>query len=53
MEQMNMDNQDLAAMLGYKSPVSEIFSRKQKVSLKMIKNLHVKMKIPYESLIVD
>ena len=53
MEQMNMDNQDLAKVLGYKSRVSEIFSRKRKLSLKMIKNLHVKMKIPYESLIVD
>ena len=53
MEQMNMDNQDLAKVLGYKSRVSEIFSRKRKLSLKMIKNLHLKMKIPYESLIVD
>jgi len=53
MEQMNMDNQDLAKILGYKSRVSEIFSRKRKLSLKMIKNLHLKMKIPYESLIVD
>lgn len=53
MEQMNMDNQDLAEVLGYKSRVSEIFSRKRKLSLKMIKNLHLKMKIPYESLISD
>jgi HTH-type transcriptional regulator / antitoxin HigA len=53
MEQMNMDNQDLAEVLGYKSRVSEIFSRKRKLSLKMIKNLHEKMKIPYESLISD
>jgi HTH-type transcriptional regulator/antitoxin HigA len=53
MEQLNMDNQDLAKILGYKSRVSEIFSRKRNLSLKMIKNLHLKMKIPYESLIVD
>lgn len=53
MEQMNMDNQDLAKVLGYKSRVSEIFNRKRKLSLKMIKTLHEKMKIPYESLIVD
>jgi HTH-type transcriptional regulator/antitoxin HigA len=53
MEQMNMDNQDLAAIIGYKSRVSEIFSGKRKLSLKMIKNLHEKMKIPYESLITD
>jgi HTH-type transcriptional regulator/antitoxin HigA len=53
MEQMNMDNQDLAEVIGYKSRVSEIFNRKRKLSLKMIRNLHKKMKIPYESLITD
>ncbi|MDO9339506.1 MAG: helix-turn-helix domain-containing protein [Bacteroidales bacterium] len=53
MEQMNMDNQDLAKVLGYKSRVSEIFNRKRKLSLKMIRNLHEKLKIPYESLITD
>ncbi len=53
MEQMNMDNQDLARIIGYKSRVSEIFSRKRKLNLKMIRSLHDKMKIPYESLISD
>jgi HTH-type transcriptional regulator/antitoxin HigA len=53
MEQMDMDNQDLAKIIGYKSRVSEIFSRKRKLNLKMIRNLHDKMKIPYESLIAD
>lgn len=53
MEQMGMNNNDLAEIIGYKSRVSEIFSRKRKLSLKMIKNLHEKLKIPYESLISD
>jgi HTH-type transcriptional regulator/antitoxin HigA len=53
MEQMNMDNQDLAKIIGYKSRVSEIFSHKRKLNLKMIRSLHDKMKIPYESLISD
>ncbi|HEY5511472.1 MAG TPA: helix-turn-helix domain-containing protein [Prolixibacteraceae bacterium] len=53
MEQMNMDNNDLAKIIGYKSRVSEIFNRKRKLSLKMIRNLHEKLKIPYESLITD
>jgi len=53
MEQMNMDNQDLAKVIGYKSRVSEIFNHKRKLSLKMIRNLHEKLKIPYESLIAD
>mgnify|MGYP000521845251 CR=1 FL=1 len=53
MEQMEMDKKDLAEVLGYKSRVSEIFSRKRKLTLSMIRNLHVKMKIPYESLLTD
>lgn len=53
MEQMGMDNNDLAEIIGYKSRVSEIFSRKRKLTLKMIRNLHDKLKIPYESLISD
>jgi len=53
MEQMGMTKQDLAEIIGYKSRVSEIFSRKRKLSLKMIRNLHEKLKIPYESLIAD
>ena len=53
MEQMNMDNKDLAKIIGYKSRVSEIFNRKRKLTLKMIKNLHDKLKIPYESLITN
>ena len=53
MEQMNMDNKELAKVIGYKSRVSEIFNRKRKLNLKMIRNLHDKMKIPYESLFAD
>lgn len=53
MEQMNMDNDDLAKIIGYKSRVSEIFNHKRKLNLKMIRNLHEKLRIPYESLITD
>jgi HTH-type transcriptional regulator/antitoxin HigA len=53
MEQMNMNNHDLAKVIGYKSRVSEIFNRKRKLTLKMIRNLHDKLKIPYDSLIAD
>jgi len=53
MEQMNMSRQDLADIIGYKSRVSEIFSRKRKLTLKMIRNLHDKLKIPYESLLKE
>jgi len=51
MEQMDMSKKELAEIIGYKSRVSEIFSRKRKLTLKMIRNLHDKMNIPYESLI--
>ena len=53
MEQMDMSKRDLAQIIGYKSRVSEIFSRKRKLTLKMIRSLHEKLKIPYESLITD
>jgi HTH-type transcriptional regulator/antitoxin HigA len=53
MEQMNMDNNDLAKVIGYKSRVSEIFNHKRKLALNMIRNLHEKLKIPYESLIAN
>jgi len=53
MEQMQMTNKDLAQIIGYKSRVSEIFNRKRKLTLNMIRNLHDKMNIPYESLITN
>ncbi len=53
MEQMSMNNNDLARIIGYKSRVSEILNRKRKLSLKMIINLHEKLNIPYESLIAN
>ena len=53
MEQMDMDKKDLAKIIGYKSRVSEIFTRKRKLNLKMIRKLHEKMNIPYDSLITD
>ena len=53
MEQMDMKKSDLAEIIGYKSRVSEILSRKRKLTLNMIRNLHDKLKIPYESLLSD
>ncbi|MCD4745727.1 MAG: helix-turn-helix domain-containing protein [Bacteroidales bacterium] len=53
MEQINMTKKELAEVIGYKSRVSEIFSHKRKLTLKMIRNLHDKLKIPYESLIAN
>lgn len=53
MEQMGLNKGDLAEIIGYKSRVSELFSRKRKLTLAMIRRLHDKLNIPYESLIVD
>lgn len=53
MEQMDMKKKDLAEILGYKSRVTEILNRKRKLSLKMIRSLHEKLKIPYESLMTE
>lgn len=53
MEQMEMTKKDLEDVLGYKSRVSEIFSKKRKLNINMIRKLHDKMNIPYESLIAN
>ena len=53
MEQMDLSKSDLADIIGYKSRVSEILNHKRKLTLDMIRKLHDKLKIPYESLIVD
>ena len=53
MEQMQMTKKDLAEILGYKSRVSEIFSKKRKLNINMIRKLHDKLNIPYESLIAN
>ncbi|WP_425389607.1 helix-turn-helix domain-containing protein [Ekhidna sp.] len=53
MEQSGMKNKDLAQVIGYKSRVSEILTKKRKLTLKMIRNLHDKMNIPYESLMTE
>lgn len=53
MEQLDMDKKDLARVIGYKSRVSEIFSKKRKLTLKMIRQLHQKLNIPYETLMQE
>jgi len=40
MQQKGMDKEDLAKVIGYKSRVTEIFTRKGKLKLKMIRSLH-------------
>lgn len=51
MDQLGMTKNDLAKYLGYNSRVSEILTKKRKLSLAMIKTLKKELNIPYESLI--
>ncbi len=51
MEQMGYKQKDLAEIIGYKGRVSEILSRKRKLTLDMVRNLHDKLNIPLESLV--
>ena len=51
MEQLGWTNKELIPILGSKSRVSEIFSRKRNLSLEMIRALHRQMGVPAESLI--
>lgn len=50
-EQMGLTKKDLVSILGYNSRVSEIMSKKRKLTLTMIRKLNEKLKIPLESLV--
>ena len=52
MEQMNLGDKELAEILGYQQ-ISEILNRKRKLSIELIRNLHNKLSIPYDSLLAD
>lgn len=53
MEQMGMKPKDLAKVVGYKSRVSEILSKKRKLSLNMIRKLNEVLLIPTEVLVQE
>ena len=51
MEQLGYNQTDLANVVGLKSRASEILSRKRKLSLAMIRQIHDRLNIPTEVLI--
>lgn len=51
MEQMGYNQNDLAKIIGLKSRSSEILSKKRKLSLEMIRQLHTSLHIPTDVLI--
>ena len=53
MEQMGMKQKDLAAVVGFKSRVSEILNGKRKLTLNMIRQLNKTLRIPTEVLVQD
>lgn len=53
MEQMGMKQKDLAEVVGFKSRVSEILSKKRKLNLDMIRKLSTTLHIPTEVLVQD
>ena len=53
MEQKNIKRTELEKILGSKSRVSEILNKQRKLNLRMIRNLHTTLNIPYEILAED
>lgn len=51
MEQMGYNQNDLAKIIGLKSRASEILNRKRKLSLEMIRQIHISLNIPTDVLI--
>jgi HTH-type transcriptional regulator / antitoxin HigA len=51
MEQLGYTQNDLAKIVGFKSRASEILSRKRKLSLDMIRQIHTSLNIPTDVLI--
>lgn len=53
MEQMGMKQKDLVEVIGFKSRVSEVLSKKRKLTLEMIRKLNTSLHIPTEVLVQD
>ncbi|NKI26659.1 transcriptional regulator [Arenibacter sp. 6A1] len=53
MEQLGMKQKDLVAVVGYKSRVSEILSKKRKLTLDIIRKLNTSLHIPTEVLVQE
>ena len=53
MEQMNMNQKDLAEIVGFTSRVSEILNKKRKLTLGMIRKLSTALDIPTEVLVQE
>lgn len=53
MEEEGINQNELGRIIGDKSKASLILNKKRKLSLSMIRNLHITLKIPLETLVQD
>jgi HTH-type transcriptional regulator/antitoxin HigA len=53
MEQQGLTNKDLAAILGFKSRVTDIFKKHRKLNLTMVRKLHHELNIPLKTLVKE
>jgi len=53
MKQRGLKYKDLIGIIGDKTLVSKIINRERKLNLRMVKNLHDQMNIPYALLLQD
>ena len=52
-EQRGLRYKDLVGIIGDKTLVSKVINRERKLNLRMVKNLHDQMNIPYSLLLQD
>lgn len=52
-EQRGLKYKDLVGIIGDKTLVSKVINRERKLNLRMVKNLHDQMNIPYSLLLQD
>ena len=53
MEEKGLRNKDVISYFGSKSLVSQVLKRQRSLSLKMIKALHIGLRLPYEVLLAE
>ena len=53
MEEKGLSNKDVVSYFGSKSLVSQVLSKQRNLSLKMIKALHIGLRLPYEVLLSE
>ncbi len=53
MDQTNLKPKDLVGILGDKSSVSKVLNKKRKLTIEMIRKVHDKLHIPFDTLMTD